>query len=1476
MQRFCMTGQAVFALLLALSTAMAWSGLDQARLAAAGFLPRGTEITGLRTANARHFSNGDGSIRAIIAASGQEPTDNVVIKQPAGYSGYIKSPYFGNPPGRYLGDMKCGKSPIRNNEEERAFAEWDVTSIPDGSTVQSIRCSTYCYPSTQVPEPPTSVVIRDISNRPYTVPNDFSGNQSLFNDIGSGCVYGTYESPNPPGWLVAELSAQARQDLENRLTANWFAVGYDHYYEGSAQEWEICFKGWNDGEGRKPQLVVDYIPAGAPGKPIPESPPSPPNGGTATVFRPTLQVAAISGAYKYNFRLREQGRTTWEFDVEVTSRSWSPTSDLTHGRAYEWDCRAGNAIDWGPYSDRWTFTVQIPLPAAPQLLTPPDGATLSTLLPTMTVGAVQYADSYNFRVLDGVTLVEEETTHLTNWTMTVPLTNGKTYTWTCKAHNVAGWGPAAAARSFTPRLPPVPLSPIGGAQVDTVQPLLQVNAYPGATNFDFRVYNSAGTQVAQGYSTTPVWQVTSLLANEQWHRWKCRAEIAGGWSDTCASSWFFVHDLPHAPVQETPANGSTVNTFSPKFRVTPQYDAKKYEFVIYNNPGNTIVASGQSDSCAWYPSPYVLDNNTWYDWDCRVQNSAGWGPYCSRWTFRVVAQPPPAPTPLEPPDNSSVSTYLPTMRVAWIPDATKYRFRIFQGGSQVGPTIETSNNYAQPSSPLSNATTYDWDCAAENRAGQGNYFADQWTFTVRVLPAAPVLTGPNNGDTIQNPRPTFSWNAAAEAQTYQIQIANNSAFSPTLYDVPGLDVLSWPPPADLSELKPWYWRVRGNNVAGSGPWSTRRISIDRTPPEVPMRDGPEQDTSRNNAPLLDWAKLGEENRRYRLDVKKDGISLAGFPREIAQPYGADNSFYQFPSNALTDGQYFWTVEARDSAGNWSLPQTPAFWFWVDRTPPAVPELVSPAPGEEVHVSLPLLDWNPVEDARRFVVELYDATHSLCPGFPRVVTQNVNEDHSHYQLCSGQSLNNGSYTWRVRSFDYAGNASDFSDETGFRVKLATGGRPGWVEVSPMPEEPTLAKPPKDGAWMVTHCTGIDVLPVLYAAKGNKTTDFYMYNPMEGDSGTWHEKRPIPENEGAKVKPPSKGCVGVSDGARYIYMTKGNSTLGFWRYDVSTNTWDSMPGVPEGPYGKRVKGGTDMVFATYRDTGCVYLLKGYKTEFYRYNPLARRWDTLPEVPYGGNAKKYDKGSFLVYDGVNTIYAHQSKYYDKTQENPHHFMFRYDVAADSWCRAPLSGMPVQGFEGGRDKNKKSADGAAGAWFGDNLYALKGGNTQGFFKYWPDGDTWSQLDTVPGNGSTGSKKRVKAGGDLVSYLGGIFFALKGNKCYELWRYVEPALEASSFTPQARSGVQTGKSAVGSLRLAISPNPIATGFATLRYSLLKPGPFVVTVFDAAGRAIRQQRFAGNRVGAVTLDLRRLAGGVYLVRLDAEGLTQTQKLVVQR
>ncbi|MBM3322912.1 T9SS type A sorting domain-containing protein, partial [candidate division WOR-3 bacterium] len=130
-----------------------------------------------------------------------------------------------------------------------------------------------------------------------------------------------------------------------------------------------------------------------------------------------------------------------------------------------------------------------------------------------------------------------------------------------------------------------------------------------------------------------------------------------------------------------------------------------------------------------------------------------------------------------------------------------------------------------------------------------------------------------------------------------------------------------------------------------------------------------------------------------------------------------------------------------------------------------------------------------------------------------------------------------------------------------------------------------------------------------------------------------------------------------------------------------------------------------------------------------------------------------------------------------------------------------------------------------------------------------------VPLIGSTGKKKKVKAGGDLT--IGA----------------PPPVLLAGSKARQY--GVATQEIVSGKATMTIAPNPLATGFATVQFSLPRAGEARVRVTDVTGRTVVSRTLAATRTGAVGLDLRSLAAGVYLVRLDAEGYSTQQKLVVQ-
>jgi hypothetical protein len=410
--------------------------------------------------------------------------------------------------------------------------------------------------------------------------------------------------------------------------------------------------------------------------------------------------------------------------------------------------------------------------------------------------------------------------------------------------------------------------------------------------------------------------------------------------------------------------------------------------------------------------------------------------------------------------------------------------------------------------------------------------------------------------------------------------------------------------------------------------------------------------------------------------------------------------------------------------------------------------------------------------------------------------------------------------------------------------------GWSEVTNVPLEPS-GRAVKDGGWLCP------VGDWAYVAKGYKTGDFYRFSFA---SNSWQYRAAIPLGE--EDKQPGKGASACDDGERFIYATKGNNTLGFWRYDTQGDSWNALEPVPVGMKRRRVKGGSDMVKVRHprSDTEYVYLLKGGNTEFYRYNILTGRWRAMPDAP-AVDKPKWDKGSWLVYDGDRTIYAHRAKYHD---------LYRYDLAGDTWSRTALTGMPLQSRYTGR--SRKSKDGGSAVWQSGAIFALKGGNSNEFYRYDVGSAIWTELDTLPTFGSSAKKRRVKAGGSLCN-VGGQFLAIKGSKSTECWAWT-PAVQGAPGRPAA--GAQSGSLALlPAGRMAVTPNPLTGSRASIAWSRPLATARDLVLFDIAGRPVFRTGISAGRTRG-DLDLGDLAAGVYLVRLADDPAGPAAKLIIQR
>jgi len=435
------------------------------------------------------------------------------------------------------------------------------------------------------------------------------------------------------------------------------------------------------------------------------------------------------------------------------------------------------------------------------------------------------------------------------------------------------------------------------------------------------------------------------------------------------------------------------------------------------------------------------------------------------------------------------------------------------------------------------------------------------------------------------------------------------------------------------------------------------------------------------------------------------------------------------------------------------------------------------------------------------------------------------------------------TWTVTcSTELTGDVRPENNAKTGQVIVKSGQPPpggGWTLKMPMPAG---AKPAKDGAWL-DYDAGTER---IYASRGNKQPDFFAYDP-EGDS--WGARAPW--QPGTEAKLPQKSSAGCADGNDVVWATKGNSTLGFWKYEAAANAWTQKKDVPLGTTNKKLKGGSGITFAYKGGVGSPFLLKGYKNEFYRYDVPGDSWQTLTPAPVGAK-EKWDKGSWLAYDDANNkVYAFKAKYMEFYSYNPNN---------DSWSAA-LAPMPA-GSSG-----KKAKDGSCGTFYDDCVYALKGGNTQEFWKYTIATNAWTVLETIP---KGLEKKKVKAGGSITT-AGDALYALKANKSNQLWQYGFPAFV---FEPPRHDGVLAAGSPNVEVRMSIGPNPLSGGPATVRLEGPVRGPVRLEVIDVTGRTLYSS--SELRPSSFRLDLRYLANGVYLVKFSSEGFANSQKLVVQR
>ncbi len=265
----------------------------------------------------------------------------------------------------------------------------------------------------------------------------------------------------------------------------------------------------------------------------------PANGSIGVSATPLLGWMASSGATSYDVYFGAVASPP--LAASTAGTTYSPGT-LSAGTTYYWHVVARNA-GGSNASATWSFTTQVPPPAAPVLTAPANGA--ADVAPSLTLSWNASSGAASYAVYFGTSSPPPLVTSTTGTSYTPgALAGGTVYYWQVVATNPGGSN-ASPDWSFTTQVAaPSLVSPVNGAIGVSATPTLTWSASTGATSYD--VY--FGTQAAPPLvtNTTGTSYTPGTLSPGALYFWRVVARGSGGAS--ASTTWSFTTPGPTAPV----------------------------------------------------------------------------------------------------------------------------------------------------------------------------------------------------------------------------------------------------------------------------------------------------------------------------------------------------------------------------------------------------------------------------------------------------------------------------------------------------------------------------------------------------------------------------------------------------------------------------------------------------------------------------------------------------------------------------------------------------------------------------------------------------------------------------------------------------------------------------------------------------------------------------------------------------------------
>jgi len=259
-----------------------------------------------------------------------------------------------------------------------------------------------------------------------------------------------------------------------------------------------------------------------------------------------------------------------------------------------------------------------------------------------------------------------------------------------------------------------------------------------------------------------------------------------------------------------------------------------------------------------------------------------------------------------------------------------------------------------------------------------------------------------------NTIPTLSWNPAARAGSYIVQVSTASDFSILVVNDSGITNTSHIANS-LSAFTLYYWRVKAENAVGESGWSeVWNFMTGPAAPATPTLVSPANGAVDQPVSLsLIWNKVNTATSYY-VQVATD----TGFSSILTQDPSLTDSLKSI-SGLANSIVYYWRVRAKNTGGtsNW----TSRWSFTTIIAAAGTPVLVSPVNGGTNQLVSLSLNWNKVSTATSYHVQVATDT-----SFTSIFSEDSSLTDS---LKSITGLSNSTvYYWRVRAKNTGGTSN----------------------------------------------------------------------------------------------------------------------------------------------------------------------------------------------------------------------------------------------------------------------------------------------------------------------------------------------------------------------------------------------------------------------------------------------------------------------